>query len=715
MSQNKNLSEIISNNFFAGVADLQKKVPFSAKNFAGIPEGEIIFQNDDESNYVYLVIEGEIKLKFSNPNGSSVIITKRKNEFFGEREILDKTPRSSAAVANTDCIVYKLSKKDISSLLKKDPEIEKNILRLDVQISDEDSVSTEDIYLSDEAEIEPAEQISDSEENINAAAENETEEPEVPLTENDDSKYLSEPEIKEDTYPVEENFPDEAAEDINDEVKAETEPAKKESINDDLILDDDEGYLQWEINEDRNSPELPAEEPVEEENKTEETEIPPLEDKEDGIHDENPEEEFPDQKDEPAINAEEIKTGGEPGSTEDNNLKDKMPETAAEVTTARLIKAASRIGGALTASEICRVTAEETASLTDAWKALFYLADNESQTLRSYLIIGQEEKPIKLKIGEGLAGDCAALSSVINLKDASSDTRFNPKIDQPDGIKTKSMLCVPVLDDETNLSGVIQLFNSGKGSFSKEDEVLIKEISAAAVSAAAKLKESEKSGTEDGSELLEKLTHFIINDINTPLLTIKHYADFIMKKEKNDDIRKVSEIISDQAAAAYDLLQSTLHYAEGMESLHKESAKISEILDVALEMLAEYAESRNVKLFKKYDTECTVEADRKSLYQACYQIVKNACDAMPDGGEIYVAAEEENGSISLSFTDTGAGLSAELGDDIFKPFFSKGKEKSAGLGLAIADKIITLHGGRITAGNDPEKGAVFTIFLPAAE
>ncbi len=724
MSQNKNISEIINNNFFTGVADPGKKIPFSSKNFTGIREGEIIFQNGDESDFVYLIIEGEVKLKFSNPNGSSVIIGKGKNEFFGEKEILGKSPRGSAAVANTDCIFYKLSKKDISTLLTKDPTIKNNILRLNVMPDEDEPANIEEFSMEEET---PPESVgSDIETNEEIEKPEKSAEPESDeiLHENIISEEAGEGEIEKEPELSEEKPIEEVVDTINP--GGEESPEEEKSLNDEIVLDDDEGYLQWDIVNEESPDKTSEESPVsDEENNVSGDNVPGEEetiinDTKDKIETEEesagPAEEF-------GVKFEEdIQTsGGEPEITEDDDVKEKRTEetvsaqAGGEITSASLIKAAGRIASSLDAQSICDAVAEESGALTDAWKGLFYIANNQNQTLRTFLKSGSDRKEIKLKFGEGLAGDCAAMMSIINLKDAAADTRFNDKFDQPEGINTKSMLCVPVAGDDGVLKGVIQLFNRGSGAFDKENETLITDISAAAALAVTNLQDSERSVSEDRNELLKKLTHFIINDINTPLLTIKHYADFIKKKDTQEDIKKVGEIISDQAAAAYDLLQSTLNYVEGMESLSLETEKISDVLDVALEMLAEYAESRNVNLFKKYDTASRVKADRKSFYQACFQIVKNACDAMPDGGDIYVTAEEEDGSVNLSFKDIGSGFPQEIETDIFKPFFSRNKENSVGLGLAIADKIITLHGGTITADNDPEKGAVFTISLPAAE
>jgi signal transduction histidine kinase len=110
-----------------------------------------------------------------------------------------------------------------------------------------------------------------------------------------------------------------------------------------------------------------------------------------------------------------------------------------------------------------------------------------------------------------------------------------------------------------------------------------------------------------------------------------------------------------------------------------------------------------------------VDLDRKEFYQACYQIAKNACDAMPHGGNFYVIVKREEKTIRIEFKDTGLGIPDSIKDRIFEPFMSHGKEGRTGLGLAIAEKIVKEHKGKIWAESDLGEGSVIIIVLPAID
>jgi signal transduction histidine kinase len=102
------------------------------------------------------------------------------------------------------------------------------------------------------------------------------------------------------------------------------------------------------------------------------------------------------------------------------------------------------------------------------------------------------------------------------------------------------------------------------------------------------------------------------------------------------------------------------------------------------------------------------------LFQIFCNLIKNAIDAMPDGGRLTIASGIEDGEVVICFDDTGIGLPAEV-EKVFEPFFTtKSAGKGTGLGLAICkDYIERLH-GTIEASNRPEGGASFTIRIPAA-
>src|ERR1035438_1465818 len=115
MFQNKNLSAVKKNALFKGVSNTNLNFNFNPKDFIEIGEGEIIYQSGDPSDFLYLIIEGEVKLKISRGVASPFILRKVYNDFFGEREVQENSVRKSSAIANKDTLIYIIRKIDLSS------------------------------------------------------------------------------------------------------------------------------------------------------------------------------------------------------------------------------------------------------------------------------------------------------------------------------------------------------------------------------------------------------------------------------------------------------------------------------------------------------------------------------------------------------------------------------------------------------------------------
>jgi signal transduction histidine kinase len=106
-------------------------------------------------------------------------------------------------------------------------------------------------------------------------------------------------------------------------------------------------------------------------------------------------------------------------------------------------------------------------------------------------------------------------------------------------------------------------------------------------------------------------------------------------------------------------------------------------------------------------------ADHAMLRRALLNLLLNALDAMPDGGELLVTACATPTGLEIEVADSGPGLSVEAQRRAFEPFFTT-KERGTGLGLASVHRMAEIHGGDVTAANCPQGGAAFTIRLPYA-
>jgi len=101
------------------------------------------------------------------------------------------------------------------------------------------------------------------------------------------------------------------------------------------------------------------------------------------------------------------------------------------------------------------------------------------------------------------------------------------------------------------------------------------------------------------------------------------------------------------------------------------------------------------------------------IQQVFLNLILNAIDALPQGGELRVAAAQSNGRLTITFTDNGLGLTPAVAGQLFEPFFST-KHSGSGLGLAVSHEIVTNHGGTLTASSHEGNGATFEVTLPVA-
>jgi hypothetical protein len=138
MNSNKTIEAIKANDLFKDLDFESLEIPFDAKNFAEFKEGDFIFSAGQPSEFLYLLINGEVKIKL---NSIKRLFFKSPNEFFGENEVLQKESRDSSAVANSDCLVYKLDEALVGKLVNDSSAI-RSILLFDDKKSGDENLQT---------------------------------------------------------------------------------------------------------------------------------------------------------------------------------------------------------------------------------------------------------------------------------------------------------------------------------------------------------------------------------------------------------------------------------------------------------------------------------------------------------------------------------------------------------------------------------------------
>jgi signal transduction histidine kinase len=112
------------------------------------------------------------------------------------------------------------------------------------------------------------------------------------------------------------------------------------------------------------------------------------------------------------------------------------------------------------------------------------------------------------------------------------------------------------------------------------------------------------------------------------------------------------------------------------------------------------------------DPKCeTVRADGEQLGRVVQNLVLNAIDAMPQGGELTIRTRRHGAVVRLDVADTGEGLTDEERERLFTPYYTT-KQHGTGLGLAIVQSVIADHSGRVWVDSEPGRGSTFHIELP---
>ncbi len=215
---------------------------------------------------------------------------------------------------------------------------------------------------------------------------------------------------------------------------------------------------------------------------------------------------------------------------------------------------------------------------------------------------------------------------------------------------------------------------------------------------------------------LGTLSSGISHELSTPLSVILNMTQ-LMKEEVKDDpaLLKDMEVVEYEASQAIKITRSLLGFARSTKS-RKERVDVNQVLEDLFKILEFQPAAKSVELKKSLAPDLPlIHADSGQIRQVFLNIILNAIQAMPDGGELEVSTGRcgSGGTegVEIVIRDTGKGISTVDIENIFQPFFTT-KEEGTGLGLAISYGIIKEHGGDIEVESDVGKGTTFRLSLP---
>jgi signal transduction histidine kinase len=370
------------------------------------------------------------------------------------------------------------------------------------------------------------------------------------------------------------------------------------------------------------------------------------------------------------------------------------------------------------------------------------LLDPQTQTLRIAAAEGLEEAVVAgtaIRLGEGIAGKVAQTGEPVLVEDVEHDERFNKINDLK--YDTSSFISMP-LRAQDRIIGVLNLSRKsdqkafseldakflstllGHIGFAVENARLLKEAKEAALKLrqvvhekSSQLELAQQQLRQSGKfsaphHLIARMSH----ELRTPLTTALGYAQLLVGKVEDKQLRQAALRIFYETQRATDTVRNLLAFVEQPRP-DKHPENLNNILSKALERKAYDLRSSNIEVQADLAPDLpAIQLDAPQCQQVFLHILNNACQAMAEYGttrKLRIQTCQAGQHLRVEIADTGPGIAPEHLQHVFTPFFTtKSQGMGMGLGLSIARDIIRAHQGTITLKSQEGEGTTVVMELP---
>lgn len=216
--------------------------------------------------------------------------------------------------------------------------------------------------------------------------------------------------------------------------------------------------------------------------------------------------------------------------------------------------------------------------------------------------------------------------------------------------------------------------------------------------------------------LASGLAHEVKNPLSTLRLNLQLLEEDLTEPQQvpASRMRARVQVLRREVERLNQVLEDYLRFAR-QHQLDREPTDLNQVVDELLEFVRPEALRRNVHIRQQFTPALpTMMLDETLLKQALLNLIVNAFEAMPEGGELIVQTELEDSTAVIRITDTGVGIPPEELDKVFRVYYST-KETGTGLGLPTARRIVQEHGGRLELTSEPGRGTQVVVRLPIEE
>ncbi|MEA1927236.1 MAG: ATP-binding protein [Candidatus Auribacterota bacterium] len=231
-------------------------------------------------------------------------------------------------------------------------------------------------------------------------------------------------------------------------------------------------------------------------------------------------------------------------------------------------------------------------------------------------------------------------------------------------------------------------------------------------------KAEEEINLVERLDFVSHLTAGVAHEIGNPISSLSVQIQLIERQIRSleespfrEKLRKTVFIVREELNRLDQIVRQFLQGLRPKQLVLRERDLVT-VVEEVLELVEEELREKGISLNREYPGKgIRGRMDVNLIKQAIINLIKNAVQAMPEGGKITIRMEKEDAYIKFSITDQGVGIPREKISRLFEPFFTT-KETGSGLGLLVVYKALRQHGGYVEVTSEPGEGTTFTIWLP---
>jgi PAS domain S-box-containing protein len=228
----------------------------------------------------------------------------------------------------------------------------------------------------------------------------------------------------------------------------------------------------------------------------------------------------------------------------------------------------------------------------------------------------------------------------------------------------------------------------------------------------------------DKLRALGQLAGGVAHNLNQALAIIAGYSDLAREGLAEPDLdrarlRDTLELVAQAAMDGGEMVARLIRFARSQRGQARELVRLDELLAEVAQLTAPrwrdaaQMEGRAIAVSVHTEGDVVLAGDPASLREAFINLVFNAVDALPAGGQVALTASRNGAEIGVRVTDSGVGMPPDVQTRIFEPFYTTKGERGSGLGLAMVLSIVEQHGGRVAVRSAPDQGTTIQVTLPA--